>query len=378
MFNSNIFCPLPFRQAVVRTDGSVGPCCHNSSIGDIKKENLSQYWKSEKLVQFKQEIVTSKTQIRGCELCYEQEKLVGTSMRLDALRDHKFINSKYYKKIFEYYNYDSIDFPLDVEMHLGNLCNLKCLTCRPQDSSKFLTENKILKISNENQNDFELSSELILENLELVFSQSKKIDLRGGESLLIPAIKNFLNTVDAAQCKDKILRIQTNGTVIDDGWKAIFKKFKSLEIMLSIDAIEQDIEYIRYPVKWQTILTTLKEFQSIDCKIYINCTISNLNIILLNKLLSWASDNQIYVQLSLVFSPEHYAVENLPQELIDLAKQRLSPWIVQYPFIETLLKTLKSNTTNWKEFCQIIDQRDNYRKNSIFDILPEYKKYWYA
>lgn len=378
MLNPKIFCPLPFVQAVVRTDGRIGPCCNNGNISNIKQTTLIQYWNSNKLSHFKKQILENSENVAGCEKCYIDEKLTGSSMRTDALNDHKFVKHEYYHKIFKFLNYDTLEFPQIVEMHFGNLCNLKCLTCRPSDSSKFLSENKILKISNENQKDFELEEKDILDNLNLVFEHSKKIDLRGGESLLVPEIKKFLTNLDEAKINDKILRIQTNGSILDPEWIKIFKKFKSLEIMLSIDSINKEIEYMRFPVKWNQITANLKEFKKLNCKLYINCTVSNLNILNLNKLLDWSEQNELYVHLSFLNDPVYYQFVNLPQDLLNSAIVKLEPYFSKYPNLKAAMEKAVSNTKEWEIFCQIIDKRDKYRNNSIFKILPELQEYWHA
>ena len=37
-------------------------------------------------------------------------------------------------------------YPVDVEFHISNLCNAKCLICRPKDSSTYESENKLMSI----------------------------------------------------------------------------------------------------------------------------------------------------------------------------------------------------------------------------------------
>jgi len=378
MLNPKTFCILPFTRAVVRADGSVGPCCYNNTVGNIRKENLLEYWNGTKLQEIKADILNGKPYIQGCDGCYAHEEFLGTSMRIDSLNNNNFFSEKYYLKIFEHKKLNQLSFPNDIEMHVGNQCNLKCLTCKPQDSSKFLAENKILKISNDKQSDFVFENNILSTNLDLAFNYANQIDLRGGESMLMPTIKNFLKKADHHKCQDKSLRLQTNGTVFDDEWAEIFKKFKSLEIMVSVDATGKAFEYIRYPGKWDVVVYNINQFKTVECKLYINCTISNLNIIILNQLLEWSSRHNVHTHLTTAIEPEYYNVRNLPQKLIDQAEQHLNPWFNQYPLLKTMFQNLKSDTTQWKIFCEMINKRDKYRKNSIFDIIPQFKEYWNA
>lgn len=370
---------MPFFQVVVRVDGVMSPCClmRGTSVANIKNSNILEFWKGGDLKKIKDIMIHGTEEIRGCEICYDNERTIGKSMRTEALREYKFLDEKLYSKLIDYYGYLDKESPSWVEMHLGNTCNLKCLTCRPEDSSMFLQENRVLRISNHEQSDYVLDNTIVDHNIELVIQNLTVLDLRGGESLLIPSIKKKLAEISPSKCKNIVLRVQTNGTILDDVWKSIFKKFQSVEIMLSVDAFGEDNAYIRYPADWNKIEENVAYFMSTGYEVYINCTVSNLNFLLLDKLLQWADERKIYFHYALLNSPNYYHFSNLPEKLFDIAKSKLIPWVEKYPTIRGLL-TASSSTSNWNEFCSMINKRDNHRKNSIFQILPELKEYWYA
>lgn len=340
-------------------------------ITNIKDTTIEQYWASEEIKQLQNDLLESKS-IDRCSLCYTEEKTIGKSMRTESLKDYKFFDQRYYKKLVQHHGYLNKTFPSRVEMHLGNLCNLKCLTCRPEDSSAFLTENHILNISVHRQSDYQFSDEVICRNFELVLKNKIDIlDLRGGESMLMPVIKNLLSQLPDNH-EINTLRLQTNGTILDSMWKDIFKKFNKIEIMLSIDAHGSSNEYIRYPSSWSTLEKNIDYFLSIpNGKVYLNCTVSNLNFLLLDQLIQWAHDKNIYFHYSTVATPVHYQYNNLPKPLFDQMKEKL----LNYPEVSGLLN-LEASDKYWNEFCNMINVRDQHRKNSIFNMLPQLKQYW--
>jgi hypothetical protein len=311
--------------------------------------------------------------IPTCSSCYDQEKNIGQSSRTQSLLDYKFFDSKYYDKIFAAFGYANKTFPSRVEMHVGNTCNLKCLTCRPQDSSAFLAEDSKLGISQFDQRKFELDPTILDQNLDLIFNHNVElIDLRGGESMLVPRIKNILSQLPESLYQ-KTLRLQTNCTILDDTWKLIFSKFKNVEIMASIDAYGSDNHYIRYPADWNAIENNIDYFQSLhNIKLYVNCTISNLNFLILDRLIEWCKLKKIYLHYFFLTDPAYYSYTNLPAELFYKAKEKL----LKYPTLSTKLLNSQPRDAHWQSFCNMITVRDQYRNNSIFNILPELQTWW--
>jgi radical SAM protein with 4Fe4S-binding SPASM domain len=368
------FCVLPFIQVVMRTDGSMSPCCSMIGNDNIRNTSIQQYWKSDRLEQLRYQMLNQDEKISACESCYIQEEITGKSQRTDGLNEpaHRFLNKKYHKKTLEYYHYDNLKFPKKLEMHVGNICNLKCLTCQPEDSSLFLTENRILKISDHSQRDYQLDDDIIQNTLQTALDQGiERLDLRGGESMLVPGIKKLLGQLDKDQC-NITLRIQTNGTILDDEWKSILNKFQRVELMISIDAYDHANTYIRYPASWQRIETNIEYFQSLsNLDMYINCTVSNLNFLLLPALLDWAKLKKIYFHYTTLLDPKIYEFTNMPVELFELGKQNLK----KYPELAPLLNN-QASPEHWPQFCQMIDKRDTHRKNRIFSVLPEFEQYW--
>jgi len=367
----DVFCILPFVQTVIRTDGTMSSCCNILGSQNIRTTDVEQFWNSEEVAELKQKVLQDRP-VPQCKTCYNHERVQGESMRTQSLRDYKFFSKTHRLKLFDHYDYATKQFPEKVEWHIQNLCNLKCLTCTPRDSSLFLTENQQLRISNFKQSQFSIDDNVLGKNLQLIFNhQLDVLDLRGGESMLIPKIQNILLDL-APEQYNCTLSIQTNGTILNDNWKTILSRFKKIKLMLSIDAYGSDNYYIRYPADWDKIESNTDYFlaQS-NINLHVNCTISNLNFPLLPKLKHWAESKKLFVNWSFVNIPDYFHFTNLPQPIFDAAKLQAS----KISGLENLITT-QSNTQNWSEFCSIITLRDKHRKNNVFDILPDLQNFW--
>jgi MoaA/NifB/PqqE/SkfB family radical SAM enzyme len=365
-------------QTVVRTTGSIGPCCLVSNLDNIQQTTIKEFWQGKQMVSMRDRLLNSSNPLPECQQCYSLEESLGSSMRTQALADYKFFNAKLYEKLLKHFKYDCTNFPPRLEIHVGNLCNLKCLTCRPSDSSAFLTEDKILKISNHNQSEFQIDDDLLRQNLSAISQHNIEIlDLRGGESMLSPVIKKFLDQLPDAFYKNTLLRIQTNGTILDQTWKNILSKFSQVEIMLSIDAHSDHNEYIRFPSKWTDIEQNVEYFQQLaHIKMYVNCTISNINFLVLDKLISWCREKNLYFHYSVLTAPSYYHYQNMPNILLKQGFEKISQFAELDDFKNLPNSVSNNNTQLWQEFCSMITRRDLHRKNNIFSILPEYKSYW--
>lgn len=368
---NDAFCVLPFYRITIRSHSGMTPCCHIQNFDKASNgTTLEQFWDNERLHGLRTNMLQGKKSPE-CQECYQQETIRGASMRTESLRDHNITPNTDLEKFVQGRRYLGKKIPNHLEFHLGNLCNLKCLTCDPMSSSSFLSENKVLKISNEDNAMFQID-DTVIENImaEAVAKDIEVLDLRGGESMLMPSIKKVLGKLPDTH-RIKTLRLQTNCTILDDYWKDMFKKFPRVEIMLSIDATGNANNYIRYPADWETINNNVDYFKSCkNLKLYVNCTISNLNFLLLKDIVDWCREKKIYFHHSLCRDPEYYRCTNLPKQLFDRGLEQLS----QYPELSNL--KLIHNDSQWADFCKMISLRDSHRKNSIFDILPELKTYW--
>jgi len=382
------FCIQPFVNVTTRIQGQHNVCCNITKKGkNISNVTAIEFFNSPE-VKNMQESLLKGEKVKDCDTCYYMESNNQVSHRKQYNKYYNLHNDQKYKENLEKLKLDKLKNPLYAEIHISNLCNLKCLTCNEKDSSKFHAENKSLGISK----DADIDYTKIIENkskaiLDIITPELKFLDIRGGETMLIPEIKEVLSSLPKEKTKNITLKIQTNGTIFpDDIWVNIFKKFKNTKVNVSVDAYKNDNHYIRYPSQWEDICKTLNFFKDNNIKFIINTVLSNLNLLVLPKLLDWIYSNQYLNYLYILKDPIYYRYTNLPRELLE--KSIIDLQRFKEPFvnrdtnitIENLISNLKKEhkeyDQQWQNFKKEITMRDNARKNSIFEVLPELKEYF--
>lgn len=369
------FCVWPFIQVVRRTNGGIGPCCEILNIGSNPRPSINDVWQSQELNRIRQTMLHSDDMADECKECYRKEALSSTGIRVHGLERYKWREDLTDQEQLEARGWPNQHFPQRIELHVSNLCNLKCLTCRPEDSSNFLAENKQYNISSHKQSDYEMSESELDEIFDLIYKHGiDTLDLRGGESMMVPTIKHRLMNI---KNQNMSLRIQTNGTLLDQDWKTIIGSFKNVEVTVSVDAVGQHNHYIRYPSHWETIEKNIQWLQSQPNVILsISCTLSNLNFGLLPEFLQWANSNNLSTRISPVGFPHYYQPQNLPEPLWQEFCSALEPYQDQIGVTELINNKPLKDPVLWEQFCKEISFRDSVRNNSIFDHLPQLRQYW--
>lgn len=326
--------------------------------------------------------------IKDCSVCHSMEERSENSHRREFNKYYYIENNKehdYYQKIVKKLKLHQRKSPLYAELHVSNLCNLKCLTCNEKDSSQFHAENKKLGISQSANTDY---TKFVVHTAKAVQNVLNKdlvyLDIRGGETLLVPEIKKVLQDADPDITRRISLKIQTNGTLLPDkGWLDIFRKFNKTKVNVSIDAYGEDNTYVRFPSDWQKILQTLEKLKQENIKFVINTVVSNINITVLHKLLRWVSKEKYLQYVYVLTDPYYLRPHNLPDTILADAAANLGQ-VRQLDYenknVNTIVDSLvkmcnNSDMTHFTRFLQEIKMRDKNRNNSITQIVPQMKEY---
>ena len=184
MFNpvDNIFCPLPFAHTEISTDGTYEICCRHPTpkqhAVNIQQVSFEQWKNSDYVKQVKDSFIQNQPHT-GCKNCWNLESVGQQSYRQRILKEYTF-----FKVTTEYNGL------VNVQINLGNLCNLSCLMCDEKYSSVILSENKKLGINIYEQKDFSWSDRAFDHLQEILEYQPKILTIIGGEPLYI---KQFLD-----------------------------------------------------------------------------------------------------------------------------------------------------------------------------------------
>jgi len=379
------FCVYPFDYTVVRTTGMITPCCAMTTEQNISGQSVSDAWNSDFMHEIRHKMLAGK-KVDECHRCYKTEADTGPSLRTTMW-------DQYQTKHIPLTDITRPRrFPRGIEIHLGNYCNLKCLTCCPRDSSMFAVEERKLKLLSPptQHSNYQVITEINPDRIDQLIKDCQDheitlLDLRGGEVTIMPQAKRILDTLPASLAKNITLRVQTNGQRIDAHWQDLWSKFHQVNVSVSVDAYGETNDYIRYPSRWHNLEENIQLLRSLpNVEVGITCTVSNLNLLRLAEFDAWARPLDVpyhtdgsgkykitHTSYHFLHWPTLFQAQNLPAPLFDQARQQLMHVPELTKFFEN-----SSNDAEWPQFCHTIDRRDAYRKNRIFDILPELKPYW--
>ena len=262
--------------SILSNYGTIKPCCsininntfdqwENSSIFQIENLNQSLDLSIRKNLEKK----LFNNWIDECKYC---EKLEVQNFK--STRQH--YNERFKGKGLE-----------DLQIALDFYCNMTCRSCRPGVSTKWdsLTDeiSDLKKIEPNHYNDIG-NHKAYVKRLKQVlvntdFSELKNIRIVGGEPFYSKNLKWFLKLLDEkSNLKNVTFSCNTNCSVIPDNEILnLLSKFKSIKIDISIDAIGELAESIRYGVKWNVIKDNLNVWNGL-ATIMISPTVSILNI----------------------------------------------------------------------------------------------------
>ena len=242
--------------------------------------------------------------------------------------------------------------------------------CWPQQSSLIAKDEKVVTASVNKKN-----INMIIDMIKKNQSNLKEIYLSGGEPFYIP-----YNTVLLEQLEntDIPLRINTNMHWQKNNklFKILCKKFKNVQLTMSVDALGSKFNYIRNGANWNKFISNLKYVRdNTDFDIRVNSIFSVMNAIDVDKVVNffYHKENIKDITINILHRPAPIDAKNYPTEkkaeiikkleqcLKTLAKEdtnlinNIKNCIMQIKlpkqenYISTLNNITKRHTTKWQE-----------------------------
>jgi hypothetical protein len=335
----------------------------------LNRNTIEEAWNSPT----RAEILTSlRSGIRheSCNQCWVEEDAGRKSKRIQS-------NSRYRDvKIYP-------DKPTVIMLKPGNVCNLKCRHCNPQTSSRLISEytkveldypldnfkNELAGISNSYN-----KKNPVWDTLGEWFKTVEFLELYGAEPFLIPILWDKLEEASyEPNAKNVTLHINTNGIAWNDRYYDILNRFKRVYLILSIDGIGPQFEYMRHPAKWNDMSEILLKFSNFKDNpkfiISISVTLSILNIYYAYNILAFFRNQGINVGFNILYAPAHLNFRILPEDVKVAIVKNIRD---DYMNIAELLKSEHhSDTKYFVEFWKKTKAYDKLRNESYEETFPE-------
>lgn len=387
---SRTFCIYPWIHLHAYPTGEAYPCCHSEMahpVGHCKKNTLEEIWQGEPMQRLRQDML-SETPNAACARCYEQEQSGFFSGRRSANKHHGHHIKKLQHNPFEITYWD---------IRFSNLCNLRCRSCGHIFSSQWYQDQVKLagpewKMQNSVLNYAGRTDIDMWEQLLPHIDSVEQIYFAGGEPLLMGEHYLILEELERRERFDVRLIYNTNFTEVRLKNRSVFdlwKKFKSVAVGASLDAMGEKAEYIRKGTDWDQVVRNREQMQEIcpDVDFYISPTLSIMNAWHLSDFhRDWVDRGLIRPQdlnVNILQDPPHYRIDIAPIKY----KQRLRvkweehlAWLRdQDPLqratvgFESAIRFMMAtdNTHLLDNFWRRTHQLDDIRNERLLTVMPE-------
>ena len=353
----NSWCPLlsnGYRFATTSDRKlAYSPCCwiypveFSDQLGLKKCKQATQYF-------------AIKDPDKYCSSCITRESAGKLSMR------------QTYSKVMQDFAYN--EFTVEVSSDIR--CNAACVMCGPHLSTSWQKELGIPVLTTEQQQ--EDSVELITKSINI--QKVRLWHFVGGEPFLVSTHKRILQQIN--DLSNVTVTYHTNGSILPDSETLdIWKQAKHCLVQFSIDATQDQFEYIRYPLKWDTVVSNIRQYlcyvkELQNLRVGIHVTVSPLNLLHLcdierfvNELLS---ETGIYIKTEFDICSGRFDLSGTPQSLREAAADVYKPNHIALNF----LKQLPYNQTKAEELVTEADALDRRRNLNWRDVFPLTSKHF--
>lgn len=377
--NSKTFCVYPFYNINSNTDGSVKLCCNirdnlhikrdDGSEYNLGRDNITDIWNSNYINDVRRKMLIGE-EVNECKDCYRHEAMSGSSSRTQSNKQYKH-DADILQSINNFLTTKTV--PLEslksVELRLGNTCNLACNSCWGYSSSKVNEERiKILKKEDLTSPYHTMwNSELTIpsdinkwfksdtykNNLDLISKNLKRVYLTGGEPTLIKENRTLLKNLIESGNTNCFVSFTTNGTTADNELLDLMKHFPKNEIQISLDGINEQANYIRYPVNWEEFNSNVKRLADMpNIKIVFYTVVSAYNLFSMSEILKYVDS---------ISSSRPVGWYPIFLDNPDFLRTEIWPHSIRLQAIDQIKDTV-SNITTLK----------NYVSNDVFEKIYEY------
>ena len=379
------FCPLPWTHLFINPAGATRLCC-------VAKSSNGQTYKTitnnEFFNQARLKMIKDQRPYECYNYCYKVEDNGGYSKRQQTIWELEELNDVFtYQDAIDNTNADGSiekDIIYDLDLRIGNTCDLACIMCGSVNSSKWAELEKNINIKTgmeQHHHEKWWNDKEFWEDLNEILLHAKLVKFGGGEPLLLKQHKDVLKFLkeNNPNCTIKYI---TNANNITQEYIDLWQDLPNLKFTLSIDGIKDRLEYLRWPIKWEHLINNIRMLKQLkhQPQLSINYTISLFNILYMNEDMNWflprIDDLGIdYFNPNFVTFPKFLHAGLLPDEIketidieyTDLHRSGLS-------IAKNVKGYLKGQTYNkdlLKQFAVYTKELDTARGTNVLETFPK-------
>jgi organic radical activating enzyme len=342
-------CPLMFTHFSTETNGQIKFCCEARPNPDVdqvdgKSKKIIEIFNNEYYNTSRKKIINGERSPE-CSACWFKEKQGLTSKRLEEW-DVFFQNGKSSlpNDFYQWSTFGTDLIPSYYNLQVAKTCNYACLMCSTDWSSLITSigqkvgyEKRVMLMnqrwwtSKPSQEQLDKSN-IFWEGLKDIVHKLEYLYVTGGEPFIIKPLWEFINfLVDTGYSKNVVFWCNTNTSQFTEHQIALLKKFKRVELNLSIDAYGDLNEYIRTSSNWDHIERNIDlVLPHLNKNFYLTLVpvVTGLNIRYLHELIYWwrnkvGEHNRCVINPIPLVAPRSMSTSVMPKKYVDETRQSL-------------------------------------------------------
>jgi len=394
LYNSKVFCMMPWVHTHIWPNGNAFPCCMSNSdivYGNLNDNSLEDIWNNEKYKKLRKNMLNEK-ESPECTRCYEMEKSNIWTLRKNT--------NKYYISHWDRVETTQDDGTVEevnmgyMDIRVSNICNFRCRTCGPELSSAWYEDHsKLYGQPPENPKMMNIANnEKFWNDLQPLLLTVEEACWAGGEPIITEEHYKILDFWIENKMKDVRLRYTTNFSNLYFKKKSIldyWNSFNDVRIAASLDAMGDRGELIRAGMEWDVIEENRKQMikECPDVYFEITPTVSIMNVHHLPDFhREWVDRGLLEpnnIRVNILTYPDYYRIQIIPKEerkkFIDKYNEHIK-WIddnfgegvAKDGFMSILNFLEQKNYENLiPDFINRNTPLDELRGESLFEICPE-------
>ena len=369
-------CQAAYHSICINQDGTLDPCCQYSSgkSPEHRYNNFEQYLKD--IPTRMHNDAKNNIQHAGCQKCFREEQHGWKSLRQYQNRRYKPTGKEQV----------GIDNPIyELELRLGNFCNLKCIMCGPDQSSSIAAERhihlerfkKIGAYMPGNEMPYYWKEEEFKQFAQTVLTKNAcRVNITGGEPFIIPEVVKFLDML-VPRASDLILSFNTNLTEVGDKLLIALQKFKNIHISISLEGTGAMNDYVRYPSRWGDIESNIQllRHKLPQARLIINHVLQHTSVYALPDLVEFSKQHDMYLHITTVSGESYLKLDSVPSEhLIAFRSWAKNNTILDYKqrsLIVGMIDSAKFDAELYRKFKEYVDLLDSIRDTEYFSVFPQ-------
>lgn len=389
----SVICPAPWLHHCVNTNGKNRLCCNSQTSKTAFNEDFDTYWNGPEVRDVRAAMRKGERHSR-CKECWDKEDLGISSLRQGMIGRLQLEDR--WEDFLSIIDTDP-ETPIEIDLKLGNYCNLACRMCSSYSSSQVQNEmQRIYRDTGQDigEDDYEIkfrqhkwyNSDVFIDRIKHFSDNGLRfLKFTGGEPFMVPAVRKIIDYyIERGLASETVLSFITNGTLVTQEWLDMFDQFKFVSINISVDGVGDVYEYIRHPGKWDDFDSKLNMIAAHSASrrdMFVNLvfTLQIYNMLSIKDMVKLADSHKLSIEMIPLNKPEYIDVCHAPAQLKQQAQDLIAQiqTTVNLKFVESASKKIDQigdPESVRNRFLEITALKDQYKNQDGREM--EFWKYY--